>query len=325
MGLVQRSRALVFPAYAGMFRNARHGGTHERGFPRIRGDVPAVKAMVNLGEEFSPHTRGCSVVYGVLHSVLDVFPAYAGMFLCSPAIWNTLVGFPRIRGDVPSRAGLDKLRSRFSPHTRGCSGHFRMLKPHQNVFPAYAGMFRRFRPGCGLLARFLRIRGDVPLIAATAPSVRLFSPHTRGCSYIIGVDVSPHLVFPAYAGMFLIRCLAAATAVGFPRIRGDVPYLGKTPGPRTRFSPHTRGCSGCCTDSGGLIIVFPAYAGMFRTTCGTHWTPCGFPRIRGDVPFVKGTPGAIFWFSPHTRGCSGGHRVDHGTVSVFPAYAGMFR
>ena len=72
--------AVVFPAYAGMFRVCRVYRRALAGFPRIRGDVPVKQHAKDLGNEFSPHTRGCSAKHGTLTKAATVFPAYAGMF-----------------------------------------------------------------------------------------------------------------------------------------------------------------------------------------------------------------------------------------------------
>ncbi len=50
----------VFPAYAGMFLLAGWWHWANLGFPRIRGDVPALMRNATGGTQFSPHTRGCS-------------------------------------------------------------------------------------------------------------------------------------------------------------------------------------------------------------------------------------------------------------------------
>ena len=52
--------ANVFPAYAGMFHAVGLFDSLSLGFPRIRGDVPAVFEKLDFVPEFSPHTRGCS-------------------------------------------------------------------------------------------------------------------------------------------------------------------------------------------------------------------------------------------------------------------------
>ena len=84
------------------------------------------------------------------------------MFLIRVGVTSGTNRFPRIRGDVPNpavtRPGVD------------------------DVFPAYAGMFRPSVLHPELLSGFPRIRGDVPH-TPTKPTVTLeFSPHTRGYS-----------------------------------------------------------------------------------------------------------------------------------------------
>mgnify|MGYP000984828035 CR=1 FL=1 len=193
---------------------------------------------------FSPHTRGCSVAICATKSPLEVFPAYAGMFLKSAKPPAVIPCFPRIRGDVPAYSQRLKARQRFSPHTRGCSAVTPIIPTIIEVFPAYAGMF----PPGGALERhgqrFPRIRGDVPDRQTYEIYSTVFSPHTRGCS-------------------------ANASANGAKGIL---------------FSPHTRGCSCMIKTYHILSNVFPAYAGMFRTrNLQKHYSP-RFPRIRGDVP-----------------------------------------
>ena len=192
------------------------------------------------------------------------------------------------------------------------------------VFPAYAGMF--LPRNCIRFCRcgFPRIRGDVPTPSSTWPLAMSFSPHTRGCSLRIYEVIAPHLVFPAYAGMFLIHTLAHTSNSSFPRIRGDVPPDLEDMENHPKFSPHTRGCSPKRTGYLTHFSVFPAYAGMFLPqylfTCPYQ---C-FPRIRGDVPSSAVLPAAIEAFSPHTRGCSSAQLASRLTSPVFPTYAGMF-
>ena len=193
-------------------------------------------------------------------------------------------GFPRIRGDVPTPVSVTRPLSVFSPHTRGCSVRGGFLTYLTAVFPAYAGMFLKVIRLKQKAQRFPRIRGDVPYTVFVYPLKFWFSPHTRGCSghqiaYLLHLTV-----FPAYAGMFLLFLLPPLIATSFPRIRGDVPAAlircglrsgfprirGDVPGPgfpRTaprKFSPHTRGCSAQINNLGPIMLVFPAYAGMFR-------------------------------------------------------------
>ena len=194
----------------------------------------------------------------------------------------------------------------FSPHTRGCSFFLARWAIFGGVFPAYAGMFRRARGFSGGEKRFPRIRGDVPLAAAQTIVPIAFSPHTRGCSGIATVLRAGAWVFPAYAGMFRVCRVCRRVLVGFPRIRGDVPGFMAMTAFKPVFSPHTRGCSEGEITYQGLVVVFPAYAGMFHTpTCRGKRCP-RFPRIRGDVPPSTMVNYRTTLFSPHTRGCSGG-------------------
>ena len=93
----------------------------------------------------------------------------------------------------------------------------------QQVFPAYAGMFRFFSKFPAKTERFPRIRGDVPYLTLWNASRGEFSPHTRGCSPLSRVWLFSCMVFPAYAGMFLFTPPISWDSAGFPRIRGDVP------------------------------------------------------------------------------------------------------
>ena len=152
--------------------------------------------------------------------------------------------FPRIRGDVPSwcvrtRSGLP-------------------------VFPAYAGMFRRPLWRRKYCRSFPRIRGDVPPSALASLNASSFSPHTRGCSGAGRLPSRRTIVFPAYAGMFRFCTASITSSSGFPRIRGDVPMSSGRSLVGITFSPHTRGCSAAGIETIPAVVVFPAYAGMFR-------------------------------------------------------------
>ena len=138
---------------------------------------------------------------------------------------------------------------------------------------------------CVQRRRFPRIRGDVPGKADRIADAEKFSPHTRGCSVREIVEgamssVSPHTrgcsvayfygihpgrVFPAYAGMFRLSRVSLLLSASFPRIRGDVPRTPEHPAPQRPFSPHTRGCSASGRHVSPFDLVFPAYAGMFRS------------------------------------------------------------
>ena len=104
-----------------MFRSGYWGVEALKGFPRIRGDVPANFPPRERFRKFSPHTRGCSRV--------------------PPGHVILVTSFPRIRGDVPFRVYGKPCTDGFSPHTRGCSRLWGEFTDFLKVFPAYAGMF----------------------------------------------------------------------------------------------------------------------------------------------------------------------------------------
>ena len=192
----------------------------------------------------------------------------------------------------------------FSPHTRGCSALGIWQPELRKVFPAYAGMFPWPPLWCSFRRRFPRIRGDVPAALKPVP------PSSR--------------VFPAYAGMFLKLNPQHDKVSCFPRIRGDVPKTRAKESAESSFSPHTRGCSVAPERRPMMLLVFPAYAGMFPMPGAADNTCHSFPRIRGDVPILSLFTIPPSWFSPHTRGCSAISAVAPLVGEVFPAYAGMF-
>ena len=295
-----------------MFRSVITSPINVTGFPRIRGDVPHFGGRLVGGGKFSPHTRGCSDPHRVGAPSHWVFPAYAGMFRPQSGKPHPPSGFPRIRGDVPETIqGGDATRP-FSPHTRGCSLAAFLNGLAQEVFPAYAGMFRRDSVGLVTLGCFPRIRGDVPHLKGLHGPRGRFSPHTRGCSFGYRPTSVPRPVFPAYAGMFLSSVTYGSSSRCFPRIRGDVPDEYFTIPPQSVFSPHTRGCSAAHPLTLPRFVVFPAYAGMFLRVRRGRGTTRGFPRIRGDVPLRMHFSNTLPWFSPHTRGCSGHWGLGHG-------------
>ena len=208
--------------------------------------------------------RGCSAdrLAGCLGP--KVFPAYAGMFRIKPMIEGQDDCFPRVCGDVPPMRQKPRLRQRFSPRMRGCSCFPLVRFIHIAVFPAYAGMFRRYLSPDHGARRFPRVCGDVPWSARRLVGPYAFSPRMRGCSGKSGKIPTHSHVFPAYAGMFHAVGGAREGDNGFPRVCGDVPASSNVVSNAVRFSPRMRGCSFANSFELRDDGVFPAYAGMFR-------------------------------------------------------------
>ena len=172
--------------------------------------------------------------------------------------------FPRVRGDVPKADACSFLGG--------------------VVFPACAGMFLSPKQIPNDRPRFPRVRGDVPYLGDDLAKGVVFSPRARGCSAPRLGNTPGDGVFPACAGMFHLALPSRWDWWRFPRVRGDVPLMPVGGFPVALFSPRARGCSflqAALTRGGD---VFPACAGMFRSSHkGQAWI-AGFPRVRGDVP-----------------------------------------
>ena len=113
--------------------------------------------------------------------------------------------------------------------------------------------------------------------------------------------------------------------MGFPRVRGDVPFPLEKGSAMETFSPRARGCSAARSPRGRNCSVFPACAGMFRRDGVMLGTFSCFPRVRGDVPYIKIVGPILIPFSPRARGCSSDYLPLLNSPAVFPACAGMFR
>ena len=203
---------------------------------------------MSLVNPFSPRARGCSPCRGLPKQPQQVFPACAGMFLAPDRSDLSTIGFPRVRGDVPSKSSTVQTMRWFSPRARGCSAEEELKKDKPAVFPACAGMFLT-RPFTRLqIGGFPRVRGDVPKCNSKKAFLTAFSPRARGCSFVAATRTPPLRVFPACAGMFL-------------RSRDIENLFGG-------FSPRARGCSPVAWRLARLENVFPACAGMFRRSLG---------------------------------------------------------
>ena len=68
--------------------------------PRIRGGVSHERELMPVARESSPHTRGCFRHGLSFISTIQVFPAYAGVFLGGVCVYHLTTRLPRIRGGV---------------------------------------------------------------------------------------------------------------------------------------------------------------------------------------------------------------------------------
>ena len=70
-------------------------------FPRIRGDGPELMEVMGIKSKFSPYSRGWSLPDRWFLITQRIFPVFAGMVPGHVVVKDTLLHFPRIRGDGP--------------------------------------------------------------------------------------------------------------------------------------------------------------------------------------------------------------------------------
>ncbi len=108
-----------------------------------------------------------------------------------------------------------------------------------------------------------------------------------------------------------------------PRMRGDRPCRKPLRTTVKRFTPHARGSTLVQREGGKLACVYPACAGIDRTTTASWCSTSGLPRMRGDRPSL-GLPSATsIRFTPHARGSTLACQRQKLCINVYPACAGI--
>ena len=234
-----------------------------------------------------------------------------------------------------------------SPHTRGWTGQIGRLGCLVAVFPAHAGMDRTTIGSSSTLTKCSpHTRGWTGCLANHSQEVPECSPHTRGWTATIRTRIGKVVCSPHTRGWTDDARLASCRALRVPRTRGDGPRSRPRPIAELGCSPHTRGWTVWDQPSAPSVTVFPAHAGMDRSSMRYGRSKRRVPRTRGDGPataaLTLATKGVFpahagmdrqrdreirlrLWCSPHTRGWTEvGDGVCRGHV-VFPAHAGMDR
>ena len=258
-----RGHPSVFPAHAGVFLVRMAFDCDCKGLPRTRGGVSGAADAFQLREQSSPHTRGCFYRRWIFPQRLGVFPAHAGVFPPERRLSGVAVGLPRTRGGVSFLTWTPTTRPTSSPHTRGCFYLARHRRSGNVVFPAHAGVC----PGQSILGNFRqclpRVRGGVSYWKSFTRARLQSSPRPRGCFRHKAALLLVGGVFPASAGVFLVRRIAWATPNGLPRVRGGVSAPSCSVKTVGGASPRPRGCFPVSSPFGGKSEVFPASAGVF--------------------------------------------------------------
>ena len=175
------------------------------GLPRMRGDRSPEGGETAFYAEFTPHARGSTASGWRGCVVRRVYPACAGIDLCLSRLYAPACGLPRMRGDRP-RFQLYKRRPVwFTPHARGSTSPNTRVLPLPIVYPACAGIDRKSQTGFQFEMGLPRMRGDRPQKSALSGQRSRFTPHARGSTPFLLRRCRRHLVYPACAGIDLMR------------------------------------------------------------------------------------------------------------------------
>ncbi len=196
--------------------------------------------------------------------------------------WSTnQFGFPRPRGDGPALLRHYAARGSVSPPTRG---------PTSNISCALGGSV---------------------------------SPPTRGWTSQSPGNSTRRKGFPAHAGMDPTTNAARVSDCRFPRPRGDGPWSPWCSRIPPAVSPPTRGWTVLDGRDSAQALGFPAHAGMDPRPCRCCPGSTGFPRPRGDGPYLLASVDDTFQVSPPTRGWTRSDIIQPCRLGGFPAHAGM--
>ena len=169
------------------------------------------------------------------------------------------------------------------------------------------------------------MRGDGPSVRREPHGLNRFPPHARGWTHPSTSRRVPRRVSPACAGMDPIPVTRFRIKRCFPRMRGDGPVMASERSRLSGFPPHARGWTGAHAASltrppttfpphargwtlqryffSSKLRVFPACAGMDRSSTNVSTGNDRFPRMRGDGPVLFCWMGRVrHAFPPHARG-----------------------
>ena len=179
-----------------------------------------------------------------------VYPACAGIDRRIIRGRNPKGCLPRMRGDRPLYHFVNHHFYSFTPHARGSTFIATIITCCSHVYPACAGIdlglyLRRKRR-----RRLPRMRGDRPIILFLLFIDPEFTPHARGSTLLRNSFQSVLAVYPACAGIDLLRKKVYFFARRLPRMRGDRPCTSRMWSVVYPFTPHARGSTATCQDDG---------------------------------------------------------------------------
>ncbi len=130
-------------------------------------------------------------------------------------------------------------------------------------------------------------------------------------------------VYPACAGIHLLRKSEGFVASGLPRMRGDPPLHRVSVFVSIQSTPHARGSTVYCINPVVTFLVYPACAGIHPIFKILSTSGLSLPRMRGDPPSSFSFSAGVFSSTPHARGSTLIRLAYWDGRYVYPACAGI--
>jgi len=189
------------PAHAGMALSTGFQALGESGFPRPRGDGPAIPSVSCKPAMVPPPTRGWPQLKARIDGGAVGSPAHAGMAPERRSPGRKRVGFPRPRGDGPFGSWWYPGRTTVPPPTRGWPRPSDRHGAFAVGSPAHAGMALTLSSAFPARSRFPRPRGDGPPACRGPGDAAEVPPPTRGWPHQRDGAAKFAAGSPAHAGM----------------------------------------------------------------------------------------------------------------------------
>ena len=191
-----------------------------------------------------------------------------------------------------------------------------------NVFPAYAGVILTECMNQQDKSCLSRVCGGDPAISSVVSvGVKSF-PRMRGWSRCSRKELVELCVFPAYAGVILIKFKLNGGEEGLSRVCGGDPDRINSLEDRVKSFPRMRGWSYDSQRNGKVYAVFPAYAGVILKRKPRLQLHFCFSRVCGVAPMFDASSISESLFFPRMRGWSSRKDKTQDHDKVFPRMRG---
>ncbi len=210
-------------AHAEMHPSTRNPRRLSGGFLRPRGDAPEHPKPAKAFRGVPPPTRRCTRVHRTRGDHRAGSSAHAEMHRSPEGSPSSRTRFLRPRGDAPAWDWLAVEPTRVPPPTRRCTLDPPVVLSRRVGSSAHAEMHLNLAIDPGTRARFLRPRGDAPLIACPLALLFTVPPPTRRCTPRLLVLHERAAGSSAHAEMHRARRATRRSSRRFLRPRGDAP------------------------------------------------------------------------------------------------------